>query len=151
MLGWVSKPAARASVWNRLSSSGRERPVPTSLKRMVLTATVRPMTGSTALYTTPMAPRPTSSIISYRPAFATMVIVALQPSGPRNGKNTLRLHPDPHFEQYPAYFQQVNATGVLVWRTGYAGLPAWAQLWRLDLSRLHMVFLAPSICNLMVI
>src|SRR5271155_1606450 len=91
---------------------------------MFLTATVRPMTGSTALYTTPMAPRPTSSIISYRPAFATKVIVVLQPSGPRNARNGLRLHPDPHFAQYPAYFQQVNATGVLVWRTGYAGLPA---------------------------
>src|SRR5205807_2498738 len=38
MLGWVSKPAARASVWNLVRSSGRERPVPSSLSRMVLTS-----------------------------------------------------------------------------------------------------------------
>src|SRR5437660_1506671 len=75
MLGWVSKPAARASVWNLVRSSGRERPVPSSLSRMVLTATVRPITGSTALYTTPMAPRPSSPTISYLPAFVTVGIV----------------------------------------------------------------------------
>src|SRR2546430_7248425 len=75
MFGWVSKPAARASVWNRVRSSGRERPVPSSLSRMVLTATVRPITGSTALYTTPMAPRPSSPTISYLPAFVTVGIV----------------------------------------------------------------------------
>src|SRR5215813_6165744 len=34
---------------------------------MVLRATVRPMVGSCALYTTPMAPRPNSPIISYLP------------------------------------------------------------------------------------
>src|SRR5213080_2067373 len=75
MFGWVSKPAARASVWNLVRSSGRERPVPSSLSRMVLTATVRPITGSTALYTTPMAPRPSSPTISYLPAFVTVGIV----------------------------------------------------------------------------
>src|SRR5437867_6188021 len=75
MFGCVSKPAARASVWNLVRSSGRERPVPSSLSRMVLTATVRPITGSTALYTTPMAPRPSSPTISYLPAFVTVGIV----------------------------------------------------------------------------
>src|SRR6267143_6916351 len=48
MFGCVSKPAARASVWNRVRSSGRESPVPSSLNRMVLTATARPITGSMA-------------------------------------------------------------------------------------------------------
>src|SRR5262249_13203095 len=38
------------------------------------TATVRPMTGSTALYTMPIAPRPSSPTISYLPAFATVSI-----------------------------------------------------------------------------
>src|SRR5215472_15049900 len=74
MLGWVSRPAARASVWKRVRSSGRERPVPSSLRRMVLTATVRPMTGSTALKTIPIAPRPSSPTISYLPAFVTVSI-----------------------------------------------------------------------------
>src|SRR5690242_21393113 len=41
---------------------------------MVFTATVRPMTGSTALYTIPMAPRPSSPTISYLPAFVTVSI-----------------------------------------------------------------------------
>src|SRR5207302_9321716 len=75
MFGCVSKPAARASVWNLVRSSGRERPVPSSLRRIVLTPTVRPITGSTALYTTPMAPRPSSPTISYLPAFVTVGIV----------------------------------------------------------------------------
>src|SRR5579864_9213549 len=41
---------------------------------MVFTATVRPMTGSTALYTIPMAPRPSSPTISYLPALVTVSI-----------------------------------------------------------------------------
>src|SRR5205085_2851401 len=39
--------------------------------RMVLSATVRPMVGSVALYTTPMAPLPSSPVIWYRPIFST--------------------------------------------------------------------------------
>src|SRR5262245_37650157 len=46
---------------------------------MVLRATVRPMVGSLALYTTPMAPRPSSPMISYRPTVCRdMVVLTLR-------------------------------------------------------------------------
>ena len=38
-------------------------------KDKILMATSRPIWGSEALYTTPMAPRPSSSTMSYRPIF----------------------------------------------------------------------------------
>src|SRR5579864_3429147 len=48
---------------------------------MVLSATVRPMVGSLALYTTPMAPRPSSPTISYLPILCREVVVIFTYSG----------------------------------------------------------------------
>src|SRR5215467_950970 len=120
MLGCVRRPAARASVWNRARSSERLSPVPSSLRRMVFTATVRPITGSTALYTTPIAPRPSSPTISYLPAFATVSI--FKPDG-LCGHASADTEA-PYLAQYPAEFRQVNATGVPVFRTRY--LAVWS-------------------------
>src|SRR6266700_2009966 len=65
ILGWFKTPAARDSFWNRRTISLASRPW--TSRRIVLRATVRPMVGSVALYTTPMAPRPSSPLISYLP------------------------------------------------------------------------------------
>ena len=43
---------------------------------MVFSATKRPMKGSLPLYTTPMAPRPSSSMTSYLPIFCAMEFAA---------------------------------------------------------------------------
>src|SRR5882672_3860728 len=65
MLGWFKTPAARDSFWKRRTISWASSPW--TSRRIVLRATVRPMVGSVALYTTPMAPRPSSPLISYLP------------------------------------------------------------------------------------
>src|SRR5688572_8176959 len=66
MLGWLRRPAALASRWNRTSISSASAPSSWS-RRMVLSATVRSIDGSNASYTTPIAPRPSSRRISYLP------------------------------------------------------------------------------------
>src|SRR5882724_5015515 len=90
---------------------------------MVLTATVRPITGSTALYTTPIAPRPSSLTTSYLPAFVTVGIVisicrqsktALIRSGHASADTRV-----PYPPRYALNFRLVNATAVLVFRTRY--------------------------------
>ncbi len=67
MLGWLSPPAALASCRKRPSYSARS--VTSAGMTMVLIATVRARTGSVAKYTTPMAPRPSSLSMRYRPSW----------------------------------------------------------------------------------
>ena len=45
----------------------------------------------------------------------------------RAGNGSERRHPDPQCEQYRADFLEVNATGVLVWRSGYV-VEGWVPL-----------------------
>src|SRR5205814_10267708 len=61
-----NRPAALASTTKRcLYSSSASGPKPE--RHIVLMATFRSIFGSRARYTTPIAPRPSSSSISYRP------------------------------------------------------------------------------------
>src|SRR5258706_11043260 len=63
MVGWFRRAADWASRGKRLPASVPEA----RLGEMVLTATWRLRTGSSALYTTPIAPRPISPRILYLP------------------------------------------------------------------------------------
>src|SRR5882672_658673 len=74
MPGCASLPAACASLRKRASIAAAARSPSTSSLRMVLMATVRRMPGSNPLYTTPMAPCPSTSVISYLPRWWGMVI-----------------------------------------------------------------------------
>src|SRR5512142_286738 len=74
MFGWCSLPAARASLRKRPMNCSARSESMRSL-RTVLMATVRSMCGSTALYTTPMAPLPRTPTTSYLPSRAGSVIV----------------------------------------------------------------------------
>ena len=61
MLGWERIPAVCASRTKRSRNSrDSESSSPVWEVRMVLIATIRPMTGSLARYTTPIAPLPSS-------------------------------------------------------------------------------------------
>src|SRR5579859_762751 len=118
MLGWFSTPAARASFWKRRTISCASSPWTSS--RIVLSATVRPIVGSSALYTTPMAPRPSSPVISYLPTVCRDIMRALflQLSGAlaclggetyqftdtSSGGHTLRVN-----RKYPILLLPVNA------------------------------------------
>src|SRR5687767_2516808 len=66
MPGCDRRPPACASFLKRASIECA-RPSSTDSRRTVLIATVRRMFGSNALYTTPMAPRPITSVIWYLP------------------------------------------------------------------------------------
>src|SRR5262245_5202117 len=69
MLGWFSWPMASASRWKRSCSSSSSSSSADSIFR----ATIRPRLWSRARYTTPMAPSPSLSRISYRPNVATSI------------------------------------------------------------------------------
>src|SRR5215469_1459159 len=65
--GWERRPAARASRKNRCRYSSMALASAPRIA-MVLMATVRSIRGSRARKTAPMAPRPSSARISYRPS-----------------------------------------------------------------------------------
>src|ERR1035441_5775073 len=77
MLGCESLPAAEASRANRSLSSASSRAQVNWPAWMILTATGRPMAGSNPWNTTPMAPRPNSSIIWYGPIVCIVMTLYL--------------------------------------------------------------------------
>ncbi len=85
MPGCASLPAACASLRKRASIAAAWRSPSTSSLRMVLIATVRRMPGSNPRYTTPMAPWPSTSVISYLPRWWGVVISGRSPLGLRAG------------------------------------------------------------------
>src|SRR5271165_3784043 len=70
MLGCERMPADCASRNNRSRRRSRSLASVRSERRIVLIAITRPMAGSWARYTTPIAPRPISPSTWYRPIFS---------------------------------------------------------------------------------
>src|SRR4051812_25915067 len=92
MFGWLRRPAERASRRKRsrtpsMTSSGRSG-------SSVLIATSRSINGSTARYTAPMAPRPSSLRILYRPRVCPRCCMARLPGGQLQDFLELVVDPD---------------------------------------------------------
>src|SRR6186713_1913819 len=68
MFGCDMRPTACASLRKRSAVDEPDRSSPTRCLRIVLIATGRWITGSKALYTTPMAPSPITPVIGYLPS-----------------------------------------------------------------------------------
>src|SRR5258706_1933595 len=91
MFGCSSRPAALASFWKRAMTCAARSGSTRSL-RTVLTATTRSMPGSNALYTTPIAPLPSTLWIVYLPILSGCSAIAYAPLARLRLQHLDRLH-----------------------------------------------------------